>query len=141
MVLIERRIQDGHLALTEGIVQRVVDKLRTDPEPRGREPVEDHQRLLSFVLLVAVHIRNFRQRSQMTFHFGGPGVQFGKVHALQRILVLGAACATADTQILDRLQHGRRSRNLCQLRTQPCNNLVHAQPPFMELPLELVDVI
>ena len=35
VILIERRVHGGHLALAEGVVERVVDQLRRDAEARG----------------------------------------------------------------------------------------------------------
>ena len=65
MILIERRIQNGHLALAERIIQRVVDELRAETQTRRRTAIEHDERLLSLVLLIAVHIGNLGQGPQL----------------------------------------------------------------------------
>ena len=89
------------LTLAESIVERVVDQLGTHAQPGGCAAVEDHQRLLSLVLLIAVDIGNFVEGAQLPLHFRRPGIQLGEIHALERVLILCAAGAAADPQILN----------------------------------------
>src|SRR5260370_36428 len=55
-VVVERGEDRGHLPLAEGVVERVVDVLRGDPEPRGGAAVDSHREPETAVLEVARHI-------------------------------------------------------------------------------------
>ena len=56
MILIQRRIHGGHLALAESIVERGVDLRRGKAETRSRIAIDHHGRLQTAVLLVAVDV-------------------------------------------------------------------------------------
>ncbi len=56
VILIQRRVHGGHLALAEGVVERVVDQLRRNAEARRGLAVVVHHRLQTPVLLIAVDV-------------------------------------------------------------------------------------
>ena len=64
-VLVQLREQDKYLPLAEGVVQRVVDHLRRDPQPRGGIAIDHHLGLQAFALLIAGHIAQFGQGLQL----------------------------------------------------------------------------
>ncbi len=51
----------GDLPLTERVIQRVVDHLRLDAEPRGSVAIDHECRGGAAVLLVAGHVAQHRQ--------------------------------------------------------------------------------
>ena len=132
VVLIQRGIHDRHLPLAKRVIQRIVDELGTQPEPGRSRPIEHDKGLLAPILLIAVHIHNLRKRSQFRLHLRRPGVKFGEIHALQRILILRATGPATDPQILNGLQIGWSARHLRQFWTQPANHLVGAEAAFFE---------
>ncbi len=65
VILVQRRVHGGDLALAEGVVQGVVDQLRRDAEARrGGAIISDHG-LQALILLVAVHVGDDRNVAQL----------------------------------------------------------------------------
>ena len=56
VILIERRIHGGDLALAKGVVQHVVDQLRRDAEARGRIAIVLNHGLQAAILLIGVDV-------------------------------------------------------------------------------------
>src|SRR5215468_8648113 len=104
VVLVERRVDVGDLALAEGVVERVVDELGEDTETRGGVPVDDERGLEPAVLLVRRDVAQPLDGAELGEHARGKGVQLVEIRALQRVLVLRVAHAAADTHVLHRLQ-------------------------------------
>ena len=65
VILIQRRVHGGHLALAEGIVERIVDQLRRDAEARGGVAVDRPGACRPLILLVAVDVANVGKGSQL----------------------------------------------------------------------------
>ena len=89
MILVEARIHGRDLALPEGAVKRVVDRLGGDAEPRRRGAVDDQPACESFVLLVAVDIEQAAHGFKFFQHARRPDEQILDVVALQRVLDTG----------------------------------------------------
>jgi hypothetical protein len=60
MILIARIVDGRHLALTERIIERVVDLAGVDAKSRGGIPVDDQFSLEPLVLLIAVDVGELR---------------------------------------------------------------------------------
>ena len=63
MVLVQLRKDDGNLPLPEGVVERVVDGLRKDSQPRRRVAIDGEVGPQSAVKLVGGYIAQFRRRA------------------------------------------------------------------------------
>ena len=100
VVLVERGIHGGHLALAECVVECVVDELRRDAETRGRPTVVLNHGLSATVLLIAAHVGNDRNRLELFDHHGGKPVEIVQIVALHGELILRVALAAADAQVL-----------------------------------------
>ena len=108
--------EDGRdLALTEGVVEGVVDELRGDAQTRGRAAVDGQVDLQPLVLLVAAHVPQLRQLLQGLHQLGGPAVQFIDVRVFEAVLVLRAADPVLDREVLHRLHEQRDALELGEL--------------------------
>ena len=61
VVLVERTVHGGDLPLSEGVVERIVDVLRGYTQPAGGVAIDHQLRLQSLILLVGIHVAQFRQ--------------------------------------------------------------------------------
>ena len=129
VVLVQRRVDDRHLPLAERVVERVVDQLRRDAEPRGRAPVDGERGLEPLVLQVAAHVDELRRRPEPLLEPAGPGTELLHPLALERVLVLGVAEPRADVDVLDRLEERRRARHLGEPAPEPRHDLLGAELP------------
>ena len=82
----------------------------------------DHD-LRRVVLLVARYIGQFRQCLQLAEKTLRPDIQLVYIRVLQRILVQAARNATADRDVLCRLQVKDHAFHLRELRSQPIDDL------------------
>ena len=103
VILIHLRIHRVNLPLAKGVIQRVVDGRGRDAESRGRDPIDDQRYCESSGLLVGGNVLQFRQLLQTGDEAVGPVVQFIRVGVFERVLVLGAADAIVDSNVLHRL--------------------------------------
>src|SRR5260370_19826502 len=79
MVLVELGEQSRDLSLAEGVVERVVDHLRGNPEPRGGYPI-DHQRgPQGLVLLIVRHAPKLGERPYPVGELRGPGGELVRI--------------------------------------------------------------
>ena len=99
-VLVELRVNDRHLPLAERVIERVVHGLRQHVEAGRLVAVHLHGELQTVGLLVAGGVGEFGQRAQTVEQLVGPGTQFGGVGVLQNVLVLRAADAAVDLEVL-----------------------------------------
>src|SRR6266404_7067332 len=102
MVLVPRFVDHRYLALPKGVVQRVVDLADGKPEARRGGTVDDQIGLERPLFLVEMDIGQQQQLFQRSLDFGRPLVELVIVFAMQRVLILGAAYSTSDTNILNR---------------------------------------
>ena len=91
VILIERPVHRRNLPLPKGVVERVVQGLRSNSQTAGRVAIDDQLRLQSLILLVRILVAQFRQRPQLLQQPRRPVVQVIQVRALQRVLVLRIA--------------------------------------------------
>ena len=122
--------EDGRdLALTERVVERVVDGLGGHAQTRGGVAVDHDHRLQPAVLLVGGHVAQLGQIAETVQHLRREGVQLVQVRALQRVLVLGVGLAAADPDVLHRLQEQRGARYPAQLAAQAGDDLIDRERP------------
>ena len=103
MVLIELRVKGVDLPLAVGVVERVVDGVGRNAQPRRRHPINRKVQSACVGLLVGGDILNFLQPLQLADELVGPLVQLVAIGILQRVLVLGAADAVIHRDVLHRL--------------------------------------
>jgi hypothetical protein len=117
-VLVQLREHGRDLALSEGVVERVVDHLRGDAEARRRRAVDRQRRLQSALLLVGPDVAQLGPLAQRLDHPRRPASQLGSIGILQAVLELRPAQAILDRQILDGLQVQPDAVHLRQRRLQ-----------------------
>ena len=92
VVLVQRRVHRRDLPLAEGVVERVVDRLRRDARgarrSRGRSTSDACRPWFCWSLLTSASSRQLAQRRE---HARRPLEQLRRVVALQRVLVLRGA--------------------------------------------------
>ena len=132
MILVQRLVHDGHLALAKGIVQGIVDVAGVHAQPRRGVPVNDYSGFQALVLLVGVDVAQFGQRAQLLQKKRRPVIQVIQVLALQRVLKLRLAHASADGEVLGRLHEESRTRHHRQFAAQPADHLVGADLAFLQ---------
>ena len=103
VVLVDSLVHGGDLPLAKGVVQRVIDRLRSQAQAGSRIAVDDQAGFQCAVLQIAIHVLKLRDRSQLLFHHGRPGEQVLQVVTLQRVLELRVAATPADLNVLLRL--------------------------------------
>ena len=72
MVLVQLRKDDGNLPLPEGVVQRIVDGLRKDSQPRRGVAVDSEVRPEPAVELVRGYVAQCRRRAQFVHELRCP---------------------------------------------------------------------
>ena len=132
VILIQRRVHGRDLPLPEGVVQRGVDQLRRNAEPRGRLAIVLQQRLHAPVLLVAAEVGDQRHRPQFPEHGRRVPRQVGQVIAPHRELVLSVAHASTDANVLPGLQVQSRPGHPRQLWPQPGDDVIGRDPAFRQ---------
>ncbi len=100
MILVERAIHGGNLALAEGVVERVIDILRGDVESGGGGAIVGEGGFQAVGLLVAAEIDDARQRADFVHYPGDPFIEFIQRVALQGVLIEGTGLAAPDADIL-----------------------------------------
>src|SRR6266576_3094210 len=84
VVLIQLREERGDLPLAEGVIKRVIYRLRRDAEPRGGYTINDEPGLRTERLLVGRHIAQLREDLKFCDQLRGPGVQLARVSIFER---------------------------------------------------------
>ena len=115
VVLVQLRVHRADLPLTEGVVERVVDRRRRDTEARRGDAVDDQRDGPTTRLLIRRDVLELRQRLQLVDELRRPRVQFAGIGILERVLVLRTADAIVDRNRLDRLHVERDARDRAQL--------------------------
>ena len=110
----------------QGVIERIVDVLRSYTQTARRVAINDQLRLQSFILLVCIHVAQFGQPAHLLQQQRTPVVEFIQVLALYRVLILGRPEAPANGQILLRLQEQRGSRNRFKFTPQSIDHIVGA---------------
>jgi hypothetical protein len=124
VILVSRIVNRRYLALAEGVIERVVDQGDRNAEPRRRIAVDDDIRFQPIVLLVAIYLRHLRNLLQLSEDLRRPCKQLVRTVGLECVLILRVGGATADADVLHRLQKQRCPWNLRQLAAQPADHLI-----------------
>ncbi len=132
VILVQLREERGNLPLAERVVERVVNRLRRDAEPRRRHAVNHQGRLRAVRLLVGGHVAELRQRLHFRDELRRPLVQFVGIRVFERVLILRAAHAVFHRQILHRLHVQRDAFDLRQFRLQAPDHVARADFSFFE---------
>ena len=123
-VLVELREDRRDLPLAEGVVERVVDRCGVTPSRDAVSRSIVDVRLQPAVLLVAGDVGELRQRAQRVDAAAATHVRkLGRVGVLERVLVLRAADAVLDGQVLHRLHVERDAVDVGEPRLQPADDL------------------
>ena len=104
-----------HLALAEGVVERVVDQLRREPVAGGLVAVDGDRQGRARRLLVGGHVAQLGSDLELLEHLRRPLVELVEVGVLQRVLELRARGAAADVDVLRRLHEQPRALDLLEL--------------------------
>ncbi len=104
MILVQLGKDCGHLALAEGVVERIVHVGHGNAKPGCGVAVDDQVGRQSLVLQIAGHVGHDTFLAQLAHHPTCVDTQLVLVRIFQRILELGAAYAIFHGQILKRLQ-------------------------------------
>ena len=75
VILVQRPVHGGNLPLPKGVVESIVQGLRSDPHPAGGVAIDHQLGLQSFILLVGVLVAQFRQGPQLLQQARRPVVQ------------------------------------------------------------------
>src|SRR5262245_30220060 len=132
MVLVQLSKYRGHLALAEGIVKRVVERLRRNAKPGRGLAIDNQTRLQSLVLLVAGHVAQDGQRLQPFDKARHPHAEFPRVGVFKAVLKLGPAHTVFYREILYRLHEERDAFDLRKLGLEPANHVAGAGPAYLD---------
>ena len=100
MVLIELGEDGGDLALSEGVVEGVVDVGHGDAEAGGGVAVDDQAGAQALVLKVAGYVGDDFFAAELIDHFAGVDSELGLVGVFERVLKFGPADAVFDREVL-----------------------------------------
>src|SRR6185312_12899584 len=123
VILVLVLVHDRDLALSEGVIEGAVDRSRRDSQPRGGFAINYDGRFESLVLLVAGDVAQLRHGAHLLVKLWRPRQQVLKVVALQRVLELRIALASADVYVLHRNHEELSAGNVRELRTQAVDDL------------------
>ena len=118
----------GDLALAEGVVERIVDRLSRQSVARRLVAIESQSQRRARRLLVGRDVAQLGQGLQLGEHLGRPCVQRVGIGALQSVLILGARGASADGQVLRDLHEQLGALDLVELRAQARDDLIGGRP-------------
>ena len=124
MVLIDRAVDDGDLALAECVVERIVDLCRSDAEPRCGGAVDDKVRFETFLIEIRIYIDHHRAVLQRLNKARCPSVEVIHAVRLECVLILGVALPAAGADVLNSDQKQITSGDLGELRPQSRDHLL-----------------
>ncbi len=124
VVLVDAGVHGRNLALSEGIVEHLIDHRNGDAEPRCGVAINNEIRAEPLILLVAVDVAQLLELAGALQQARCPLIQLVHVLVRERVLVLRGRTATADLNVLLHLQKQRRAGNARQLAAQPVDHLV-----------------
>ncbi|MNK87908.1 hypothetical protein D3C87_1078550 [compost metagenome] len=123
VVLVDLGLEFIDLPLPESIVQRLVDIAGGQAETGGGAAVDADVSDAAAQLQVVGNIAERRVAAQFFRQALGPGAEGRTVVALEHVLVLGAARAGAEVDVLPCTQVQDDSRDFHQLRANPVDEL------------------
>src|SRR5205823_3117915 len=121
--LVRLREDRRDLTLAKGVIECIVDRLRADAEARGRIAVDDQARLQAPILVVAGDITQLRQLLQLLHKARRPQAQLLWIGIFKAVLILRAADAILDRQVLHWLHEKRDTFYVRQGRLQAADDL------------------
>jgi hypothetical protein len=101
----------------QGVVERIVDQLRLNPEAGRGIAVDRHIHQGCGALLIAADVGKLGQGSQLLQHLRRPCGELIDARVLQRVLELPARNTPADRDVLRGLQKQIGALDLGELRT------------------------
>ena len=123
VVLIDLGLEFIDLPLAEGVVQRFVDVAGGQAETRRSAAVDADVGDAAAQLQVVGNVTKRGVTAQFFRQALGPGAEGRAIVALEHVLVLGAAWAGAEVDVLPGAQVQHDARDLHQLRTNPVDEL------------------
>ena len=72
MVLVQRFIDGGNLALTEGLIQRCVNRVRLNTKARGSVAINHNSSFETPILLIGIDVLELAKLSQFREDAGSP---------------------------------------------------------------------
>ncbi|CUI60289.1 Uncharacterised protein [Achromobacter xylosoxidans] len=129
-ILVRLREQGGHLALAEGVVERLGHVVHGQAEPRGGVARDLQVGLAAAALQVRRNIGQLRRGVQALGQRAAPARQQGGVGRGQGELVLAAADAVFDVQFLHRLQVQRDAPHLAGAGIEPRHDVGQRRAAF-----------
>ncbi len=132
MVLVQVIVDRRDLALSEGIVERVVDLAGGDTKTRCRLPVDLEFDVEAGFLPVGIHVFELGHVLQRCRDLGHPSFQILQAIGLNRVLILRVPLACPDAQILHRGQEQARTRDARELVAQSRDDAVGGDLAFRQ---------
>ncbi len=114
------------LALAEGVVQRIDDRLHRHAEPGRRFAIDGEQGAEAVVLLIGRDVHQTGHGGELRHQARAPAGQFGGIGVDHRVLIARAADASADLDVLHGLQVDAQAGDVAQLRLEPRDDHVDA---------------
>ena len=103
VILIQAGVHGRYLALSESVVEGVIDLLSRDSQTARSGSINLQRSFQAVILLIAVDVRQCGQRSELANQSWCPVDQISQVVALNRVLKLRVGRAASDAYILDGL--------------------------------------
>ena len=123
-VLIEAGVHGGDLALTEGVVEDLVDGGCGDAEARGGVAIDDEGCRKPLILLVGGGVAQLGHGAHAGEQAGSPGVEFVQVFVRERVLILRVAATASDLDILLGLEEERGAGDAGKFSAQSIHDFV-----------------
>ena len=130
MVLIRLGVERADLPLTERVVKGGVDLVGRDAQPRRSRAIDVQVHAYAVGLLIGCNVTHLRDSAQLGYKPVGPQVKFILVGVFERVLVLRAADAIIDSQVLHGLQVEVDTSDLVGTLLQPCKNVPGTTMPL-----------
>src|SRR5579863_4953711 len=123
VILVELRVQGGDLALAKRVVERLIDHLGRDAHARSGDTVNDELFGQGAGLLIGGHVAKLGQLLELRHQNVGPMLQFNRVGILEGVLILRAADAVFDGQVLHGLHVEGDALDFFQRGLEPANDV------------------
>ena len=114
------------------VIQRIVNRLRTNTEARRGITDDDQARLQAQVLVVAGNITELRQLLQLLHKARDPEAQLFGIGIFEAVLILRTADAVLDGQVLHRLHEQCNALHAGQGRLQAADDIAGTDMPLVE---------
>lgn len=132
MVLVGLSVERRHLALAVGVVEGVVDRLRRDAETRCGDTIDIERNGVAAGLLIGDNILNLRQSAKLCEQLVRPLVQLFTARVFHGVLILRAADAVFDREVLHWLQISLDAWNLAKFCLEAVDNFAGADATLVQ---------